>query len=394
MWIEITLDAWRNLMSRKGRFLLVALGVAIGSAAFTILLNIGLSVMHKSMQQFAAVGVDVVTFQPKPDGQMRATSFDRDALTAAAIISRNVEDMTFISAESAAVTSGGFREMVSVVGAGPSIYSILNLAPQRGRLLSAYDGAAAHAVLGSALAARLEQAAGGRGIRPGSRIVIADVGFRVVGILRPQPENLILPFQVSNMVLIRPEAASRFLASDAPRIATARLVSLARYPQTRTVIEATYARFADQGGVTVTSAEQLIQAMTQQSKLIASFLIVIGLVVFGVAGIGVMNSLMTSVNERVHEIGVRLAIGAQPLHIVLLFLIEATIICLAGGVAGLALGAAALSVIASYQDIPATFDATVILFGLGVVSLSGIVFGLFPALKAAWVEPMTALRMD
>ena len=134
--------------------------------------------------------------------------------------------------------------------------------------------------------------------------------------------------------------------------------------------------------------------MTQQSKLIASFLIVIGLVVFGVAGIGVMNSLMTSVNERVHEIGVRLAIGAQPLHIVLLFLIEATIICLAGGVAGLALGAAALSVIASYQDIPATFDATVILFGLGVVSLSGIVFGLFPALKAAWVEPMTALRMD
>ncbi|MBL4800374.1 MAG: ABC transporter permease [Emcibacter sp.] len=394
MWLEIILDAWRNLVSRKMRFFQVSFGVAIGSAAFIILLNIGLSVIEKSMQQFAAVGVDIVTFSPERTPEARKQRLDRAALINATRLSGNIEDLTFITMGSMNIKKGNFRQSVSVVAAEQSLYSILNLTSDNGRLLTALDKTTAHAVIGSDLAVHIAQSNGGRHLIPGDEVIIGNTGFVIVGILKSQPENLILPFQVSNMILIRPEAMGRFLKSSEPSIAAARLSSVDLFSKTQKIIKNSYSQFTEKNKVGIVSAEQLIETMTAQSKLFATFLIVIGLIVFGVAGIGVMNSLMTSLNERIHEIGVRLAIGAQPEHIVFLFLTEALIICLSGGLAGLIIGVLALYFISFYQDIPVTMDGTIILFGIGAIILSGIIFGLYPALKAAWIKPISALRMD
>lgn len=113
-----------------------------------------------------------------------------------------------------------------------------------------------------------------------------------------------------------------------------------------------------------------------------------------VGGIGIMNIMLASVMERIKEIGVRRSLGAKRQDIVLQFLFEAVFISLIGGLVGVLLGLLAASTISAYADIPTIVSAWSILLSFGVAASVGLVFGIFPAQKAAQQDPIKALRTD
>jgi putative ABC transport system permease protein len=112
------------------------------------------------------------------------------------------------------------------------------------------------------------------------------------------------------------------------------------------------------------------------------------------AGIGIMNIMLVSVTERTREIGVRRAVGAKKRAIMAQFILEAVVLCEVGGVAGVALGVAGGDVIAILLHVPKVLPIDWIVIGLGICSLVGVVFGTYPAYKAAHLDPIESLRYE
>ena len=140
--------------------------------------------------------------------------------------------------------------------------------------------------------------------------------------------------------------------------------------------------------------ELLLEQEQQTQDTFNLVLAVIAGISLLVGGIGIMNIMLASVLERIKEIGVRRSLGATQLDIILQFLFEAIFISLAGGLIGILLGVAAAQTIASYAEIPTIVSAWSILLSFGVAASIGLVFGLFPARKAAKQDPIKALRSD
>ena len=120
----------------------------------------------------------------------------------------------------------------------------------------------------------------------------------------------------------------------------------------------------------------------------------IGAVSLLVAGIGIMNIMLVSVTERTREIGVRMALGAKPRHVLAQFLIEALVLSIAGGIIGIGIGVGLAVLLGKRFDWPVLFQPQVILVAAGFSGLVGIVFGLYPARKASELDPIDALRHE
>jgi putative ABC transport system permease protein len=113
-----------------------------------------------------------------------------------------------------------------------------------------------------------------------------------------------------------------------------------------------------------------------------------------VGGIGIMNIMLASVYERIKEIGLRRAMGATTKDIVIQFLFEAILVSTIGGLIGIVLGIVSAKVIASYAEIPTIISWWSIILSFGVAASIGLAFGIFPARKAAYLDPIEALRTD
>jgi len=137
--------------------------------------------------------------------------------------------------------------------------------------------------------------------------------------------------------------------------------------------------------------------LQQQQKTQETFNIVLAVIAgisLLVGGIGIMNIMLASVLERIKEIGVRRSLGANRIDIIYQFLFEAVFISLAGGLLGIFLGIIAAHVVAAKADIPTVVSTWSIVLSFGVAAFVGLVFGIFPARKAAYEDPIKALRSD
>jgi putative ABC transport system permease protein len=123
-------------------------------------------------------------------------------------------------------------------------------------------------------------------------------------------------------------------------------------------------------------------------------MVLIGGISLLVGGIGIMNIMLVSVTERTREIGIRKAIGARSRDVVRQFLIEAVILCAAGGLVGVALGCGIGIAVEQGTPVPARITPWSIVLGLGVSTIIGIVFGLWPAVRASQLDPVEALRYE
>ena len=139
---------------------------------------------------------------------------------------------------------------------------------------------------------------------------------------------------------------------------------------------------------------QIADAMTSATTTMTGMLGAVAGVSLLVGGIGIMNIMLVSVTERTREIGIRLAIGAHERHILVQFLVEATVLSLFGGLIGIALGLALAGAASAALAIPFAPSVAVILLAVGFSALIGMVFGFFPALRGARLDPIEALRHE
>jgi putative ABC transport system permease protein len=286
---------------------------------------------------------------------------------------------------------------ISMMGETPGSFPTKNwiVHDGRGLLDSDIDGLRDVCVLGSDVAASLFPF----GSAVGQRVSFDGVNYNVVGVL--EPKGTMSGGQQDEFAIIP-------LTTAINRYEEPRWVNLTILVQARDA--ATYDETVDQvrgvmrqirkvppgaeDGFEIISADSLMEQMEAFTRQLRIGITLVSSIALLAAGIGIMNIMLVSVTERTREIGIRRAIGAKKRSIMTQFIMEAIVLCEVGGVIGVALGVAGGDISAYYMKLPKVLPVDWIFIGLGICSLVGIIFGTYPAWKAANLDPIESLRYE
>ena len=153
-------------------------------------------------------------------------------------------------------------------------------------------------------------------------------------------------------------------------------------------------KYGEDNDFTVRTQAELISTMSSTSQLLTVLLTAIAAISLLVGGIGIMNIMYVSVTERTKEIGLRMAIGARGVDILLQFLTEATLISITGGIIGVILGISAAKLVTTFLSWPTLVTQSSVILSFVVCAVTGVFFGYYPAQKASRLDPIEALRYE
>jgi putative ABC transport system permease protein len=415
--IEAIRVAWTSLMTHKGRALLTMLGIIIGVGAVVGMLAIGNGLSQWFRSEFTKLGVGVFYINPQVDSAATDTQQapQLTAEDAAAIMQPGaVPSVSAVVIEydgNGVISAGGDRYMFPVKGVTPNFFTVTDNTLGPGRFYSAAEEEtrARVAVIGKEVATTLFGSIEGA---VGRRITINGVSFNVVGVLTTEASAFTGGFNGPSQMVYVPYQTARarlFRNQLTARVDVSQLTVQARTPeqvndairQTTELLRQRHRLTYQPNDFRVINLEQ--QAEQAQTALVGlnAFLIVIAGISLLVGGIGIMNIMLVSVAQRTREIGLRKAVGARNHDILVQFLIEAVVLCLTGGALGVAIGYL-LSFAGTYvlqnvfraADSQATVTLGSIMLATAVSTAVGLCFGFFPALRAARLRPIQALRTE
>ncbi len=391
------------------RSLLTALGVIIGVASVIVMSAIGSGARQEVERHISRLGTNMLTVSP---GSSRAGRSRAGAGTATPLsegdmeaIQERVPGVTAVTGSlsvGAPVIYGNRNWTTSVTGTNAEFPFVRDWDIAEGRYFTAEEVAhgAKVAVLGSSVVRELF----GAGIAVGESLRIAGAPFLVIGIMATRgqaggfrdPDDIVLvPLSTARARLAGqsvtvPNQAGSILVkiADAADLARAEedIVELLR--QRRRI------RPGQQDDFRVRNVAEIVQARTAAQQTLTWLLAATAAISLIVGGIGIMNIMLVSVTERTREIGLRMAVGARRRDILAQFLTEAIVLCLAGGLIGLALGIGASYAMAALAGWPVLVSGTIIAVGIGASAAVGIIFGYVPAQQAAHLNPIDALRYE
>ncbi len=407
--LQVTLrTAWRALRRNPLRSALTMLGVVIGVAAVIAMVSVGQGANAAVQAQISNLGTNVVMVIPgtTTQGGVRAGSGSSTTLTAAdaRALARDLEDVaevTWIKREVAQVSYANRNWSTGIQGSSPAFLRVRDWPLRAGRFFSPTedDSAAKVAVLGQTLVDELFAP----GEDPlGATIRIKNVPFQVIGVLgrkgqtswgQDQDDVAMIPFRT---------AERRVLGTDALGSVNMVVISAHGEQDVATVdtrvkdLLRTRHRIApgEDDDFTVRSMQEMFETSLAASKVMSQLLAAIASISLLVGGIGIMNTLLVSVTERTREIGVRLAVGAKARHILLQFLVESIVLSLAGGVLGALLGVGVAVMIGRLAGWPILISPLAIAAAFVFSGTVGLVFGVYPARRAARLDPIVALRHE
>lgn len=382
-------EAWTNLRAQGRRSALALLGILIGTASIIAMLNSGHMAQRESLKLFAKLGVDMLQIQAVPAGDA-PVALSRAAIAALPAADPDVLEVIALATGRAMARAGAASADVAIFAPEPALVRAAGLVAARGRLFGAAEDCALSAVLGADAARALSGPAAAVG--PGSMVLLGDYGFTVVGVLAPVRPETLDPVNYNMAAMIPPRCARRVIPGGGPNALLVRL-------QSGTDSKAAGARISArltprEGTLTVLDAQSILATMQAQKAVHSRMLIAIGAVSLLVGGVGVMNVMLMTVMERQREIGLRAATGASPGALRLLFLTEAVLLSMAGGLVGSLLGAGISYAIARGSGWDFDLAPWTLALGPAVAGGMGLVFGLYPAIMAARLNPIDALRAD
>lgn len=378
-------EAVSSLAAMGVRSVLALVGIAVGIGAVIAMVSIGEIVKEEALEQFRALGTDVVTIRRKRGGPGELARADvaglADAVPPVAAAAPWTSDSAEVSFTGAAVARG------QVLGVTEAFAPLHRLTVTAGRFISDLDRDRPFCVLGHAMAQQVREA-GARQL-VGERVRIEGRLLTVVGVLGPNPGSVQSP-GTDDAVLL-PIGATVRTGTVIDR-AIARLRPGADASDAVRQVTAYFRRVAPGLELDVVSARQLIEQMQRQARMFTLLFGAVGSISLVVGGIGVMNVMLMSVTERRAEIGVRRALGARRRDIVAQFVTESATLCIVGGIAGIVLGAVSAWAISKFADWSFFLSLPAVWVGVAVSTGVGVFFGLYPARQAAQLDPIAALR--
>ena len=393
---RILREAIRAIRSSAPFSLVAALGIAIGAGAMTAVLAIAAGADDAARNEVAQVGTNLILVRPADAARDALTLEDAWELTsggAPAVARAAPEASAFAQARVQARRAG-----VTVIGTTAALAPVRNFAVAEGRFLTAEDVAteALVAVLGSRVSFELFG-----GISPvGSTVLLNERPYLIVGLLREVGDGV----GVQDDVVVAPITTVYAHLTDLPGDRSVALISVQavssdRLDEAEEQVRSTLRRNHDLTGAddfTLTTERDIIGAETEISGLVTVFLASIAGIALFAGGVGVMNVMHTTVRERRREIGVRRVVGAKPRDILYQFLAQAIIVGVLGGAVGIGLGVAAAEILenlrAGGEEIHALVSTSTILAPLLTALAVGFLFGVYPAIRAARIDPIEALR--
>lgn len=393
---ESALDAvWAN----RTRSLLTGLGIFIGVAAVIAALTLTQGAGAFITNLISGLGANTITISPGAASNRAGiarqsvqtlTPFDVQSLGKVS----HVTGVSPVVSSNAQVVFSNQNWTTRIQGVSTDYQTIQDWQLAEGLWFSSIDDGAGKpvAVIGDTVAQNLF---GSTGIDPvGQTVRIRNQLFRVVGVLVPkgggfnQDDVVFVPFRVALSRL------KNTTTVDQIQVQVDSTDNVDRVQQAVTnIIEQNHRipRGSPDDFQTVSST-QLLQQATQATQAFTFLLVGIAAISLTVGGIGIMNIMLVSVTERTREIGIRMSIGARRRDIRNQFLIEALTLCLVGGVVGMLLGLLLGFAVTSATGLPFVVTATTIIMPFAVSAGIGVIFGLYPAVRASRLDPIVALR--
>ena len=405
MYGETVRVALNALRANKLRSVLTMLGIVIGVGAVITMDGIGRGAQKAIKDRISALGTTLLTVQP---GQIQnrgvGSASDRAKLTMsdAQALEENGEYIGAVQPE----MSGNFQVQylgknasTSVVGTSSNYLEVRKYELSAGRMFTTQEDQAKQrlVVLGQAVLDNL-------GITDPNSIVgepirLRGIQFTVVGVLKSKGQTSAFQNPDDQVLIPLNTARFRVIGSDRIRSISVLAPTEEKIPLTMADIqkilrrEHKTAREKDDD-FQIRNQADFLNTAAETSAVFSSLLAGVAAVSLVVGGIGIMNIMLVSVTERTREIGVRKALGATARNILFQFLIEAVVLCLLGGMIGIALGTGGAIVLSRVNNWNTATSSSSILLAFGFSALVGVVFGVWPARRAAKLDPITALRYE
>ena len=400
--------AIRALLRNKLRSFLTTLGVIIGVSAVIAMVAIGEGAKAKVAEAFASMGSNllIVLSGSTTSGGARGGFGSLPTLT--------WEDLKAIRSECSAVryVSPQLRANASVIsedqnwgtsinGISPEFFAIKDWPAASGGLVTQSDveGATKVVVLGATV---VEKLYGPSADPVGQTVRIKNFPFQVVGVAarkgqsvmgQDQDDVVFMPYSTFQAKI--QGGLQKYIPGSIMVSATSSdEISRAEKQIGNLLRDRHHIPIGGDDDFSIRNLTEILQAQEAASRIMTLLLAAVAGISLVIGGIGIMNIMLVSVTERTREIGLRMAVGAKPSHILAQFLVEALTLSIAGGVIGVVLALGTARHLAARFGWPVVFRPDVIVLAVGFSGLVGIVFGLYPARKASLLQPVEALRQE
>lgn len=394
--LEIITSALEAIKINKLRSTLTAIGVIIGVAAIILLISISAGLQNYISEEFEKLGTNSLFIIPgKLEGSFGGgppRSINKLTFRLVERLEREkhpaiIDVSPFIEI---AVTARYRSEskITTIAGSKETYFELAKVKAVEGRLFTSSENKTARrvVVIGPTIAADLY-----KDTTPiDKEISISGKNFTVIGIL--EARGNVGGVDADNTLYIPLNSARKLTGADQVNSVVVRTASTETIPQAKEHIEKILNRSLSEDDYTILSQEQLLSTILQILGVLTAALGGIAAISLVVGGVGISNIMLVSVTERTREIGLRKAVGARPRDILTQFLAEAIILSVAGGAIGVLIGYLGSLAISNFIQTAVPFWAVAL--GLGFSSAVGIIFGVAPAIRAARLEPIEALRHE
>ena len=395
--------ALSSIRANALRSILTMLGIIIGVGAVITMVALGTGAQKAVQDRIAALGANVFTVFA---GQGRSGAImitdrtvlstdDYDALTRDATLLKAVVPE---AQQAQQVVFGNQNRNLQIIGTTANYTDVRNYTVPFGRMFTNGDDASRqrYAVLGSAVP---EMFGGNPAAMIHQTILIRGIPFEILGVLSTKgasggfqnpDEQIIIPLQTAQFRVF----GSKRLRSMSIQVQDGVPIEQGMVDLERVLRREHHIRPGGENDFTIRNQQDILQTQQQATQVFTTLLASIAAVSLVVGGIGIMNIMLVSVTERTREIGVRKALGATRGNILLQFMIEALTLCILGGAVGVLLGIGTTIVLARVMQWNTLISPSAVIVAFGFSALVGLFFGIWPARRAARLDPIVALRYE